>query len=114
MAVNVDVQQGLKMGLSAINVGNRLSFILDATVSGANTYATFRARVAANIAAATVYQSNQQAGNVAILRGMDQANAYGILTDTNLNGKTTVAGVQSLFTAQAPELPATYALSLPN
>ena len=114
MAVNTDVQQGCKMGLSAINVGNRLSFILDATVSGANTYATFRSRVASNIGAAGVYQSNQQAGNLAILRGMDQANAYGILTDTNLNGLTTVAGVQGLFVAQAPELPLTYALSLPQ
>lgn len=114
MAVNTDTQQGLKMGLSSINVGNRLFFILDATVSGANTYATFRSRVAANIGAATVYGSNQQAGNVAILRGLDQANKYGILTDTNLNGLTTVAGVQALFTAQAPELPSTYALSLPQ
>lgn len=114
MAVNIDLQQGLKMGLSAVNVGNRLSFILDATVSGANTYAVFRARVAANIAAAGVYSGNQQAGNVAILRGLDQANAYGILTDTNLNGKTTVAGVQGLFTAQDPSLPLAYALSLPQ
>jgi hypothetical protein len=114
MAVNTDTQQGLKMGLSAINVGNRLSFIVNATVSGANTYAAFRANVAANIGAAGVYASNAQAGNVAILRGLDQANEYGILTDTNLNGLTTVAGVQALFTAQAPELPLTYALSLPN
>lgn len=112
--VNTDTQQGLRMGLSAVNVGNRLSFILDATVSGANTYATFRARVAANIAAASVYQDNQEAGNVAILRGLDQANAYGILTDANLNGKTTVAGVQGLFTAEDPSLPLTYALSLPQ
>lgn len=114
MAVNTDTQQGLKMGLSSINVGNRLGVILDATVSGANTYAVFRSRVAGNIALGTVYQSNQQAGNVTILRGMDQANAYGILTDTNLNGLTTVAGVEALFTSQAPELAATYALSLPQ
>lgn len=112
--VNTDTQQGLKMGLSAVNVGNRLAFILDATVSGANTYSVFRGRVAANIAAAGVYQGDQQAGNVAILRGLDQANAYGILTDANLNGKTTVAGVQGLFTAEDPSLPLTYALSLPN
>lgn len=114
MATYTDTVQGCRMGLSSINVGNRLSFILDATVSGANTYATFRARVAANIAAAGVYQSNVQAGNVAILRGLDQANEYGILTDTNLNGKTTVAGVQALFTAVDPSLPAGYALSLPQ
>ena len=114
MAVNTDIQQGCKMGLSAINVGNRLSFILDATVSGANTYAVFRARVLSNIGAGTVYTANNQAGRVQIIEGLDQANAYGILTDTNLNGLTTVAGVQALFTAQAPELPAGYALSLPN
>lgn len=114
MAVNIDTQQGLKMGLSSVNVGNRLSFIVDATVSGANTYTTFRNRVSANINAAGVYTSNQQAGNVAILTGLDQANKYGILTDANLNGLTTVAGVQNLFTAQDPSLPATYALSLPQ
>ena len=114
MAVNADTRQGVKMGLTSVNVGNRLSFIVDATVSGANTYATFRARVAGNIAAAGVYEDNQQAGNVAILRGLDQANKYGILTDANLNGKTTVAQVQALFTAGDPSLPLTYALSLPN
>lgn len=114
MAVNSDIQQGLKMGLSALNVGNRLSFILDATVSGANTFAVFRARVVANINAATVYSSNRQAGNIQIIEGLDQGNQTGILTDTNLNGKTTVAQLQALFTAQAPELPLTYALSLPN
>jgi len=112
MAVNTDTQQGLRMGLSAINVGNRLSFIADATVNGANTYATFRARVASNISAAGVYTDNVQAGNVQILNQLDQANQYGILTDSNLNGLTTVAGVQALFVAQAPELPATYALNL--
>lgn len=112
MPVNTDVQQGLRMGLSAVNVANRLSFLVDATVSGANTYATFRSRVAANINAAGVYCGDQQAGNVKILDGLDQANAYGILTDTNLNGKTTVAGVQGLFTAEDPSLPLTYALNL--
>lgn len=112
--VNQDTQQGLRMGLTSVNVGNRLSFIVDATVNGANTYPVFRARVASNIAAAGVYEDNQTAGNVAILRGLDQANAYGILTDANLNGLTTVAGVQGLFTAQAPELPLTYALSMPQ
>ena len=57
------------MGLTSVNVGNWLSFIVDATVSGANTYTTFRARVAGNIAAAGVYEDNQQAGNVAICAG---------------------------------------------
>lgn len=114
MAVNTDTQQGCKMGLSSINVGNIQGIILDATVSGANTYAVFRARVSSNGNAATVNNGLRQATNVAILRGLDQANAYGILTDTNLNGLTTVAGVQALFTAQAPELPLTYALSLPQ
>lgn len=112
--VNTDTQQGCKMGLSCINVGNTQGIILDATVNGANTYAVFRARVSSNGNAATAYGSLRQATNVAILRGMDQANAYGILTDTNLNGLTTVAQVQGLFTAQAPELPASYALSLPQ
>lgn len=114
MAVNTDTQQGLRMGLTSVNVGNRLSFIVDATVNGANTYAVFRARVAANINAAGVYQSKVQAGNLPILSGLDQANHYGILTDANLNGKTTVAQLQALFTAEDPSLPATYALALPN
>lgn len=114
MAVNTDTQQGLKMGLSALNVGNRLSFVLDATVNGANTYAVFRARVLTNINAATVYGGNQQAGNIPIIDGLDQGNQTGILTDANLSGKTTVAQLQALFTAQAPELPLTYALCLPN
>jgi len=114
MAVNSDTQQGLKMGLSAVNVGNRLSFLVDATVSGANTFATLLSRVQANINAAGVYGGNVQAGNIPIVSGLNQANKYGILTDANLNGLTTVAGVQALFTAQAPELPLTYALSLPQ
>ena len=112
MPVNSDTQQGLRMGLTAVNVANRLSFLVDATVSGANTYTTLRARVASNIAGSTVYTANRQAGNVQILHQLDQANQYGILTDSNLNGKTTVAQVQALFTAEAPELPATYALNL--
>lgn len=112
MAVNTDVQQGLRMGLTAVNVANRLSFLVNDTVNGANTYATLRARVASNISAAGVYTDNVQAGNVQILNQLDQANQYGILTDTNLNGLTTVAGVQALFTALAPELPLTYALNL--
>ena len=59
-------------------------------------------------------KTTSKAGNVAILRGLDQANRYGILTDANLSGKTTVAQVQALFTAEDPSLPLTYALSLPN
>lgn len=114
MAVNTDTQQGLRMGLSALNVGNRLSFIVDATVNGANTFAVFLARVQANIAAATVYTSNQQAGNIAIVEGLKQGFETGILTDANLSGKTTVAQLQALFVAEAPELPLAYALALPN
>ena len=40
MALNVDNMQGCAMGLAAVNFGNTQSFILDATVSGANTFAT--------------------------------------------------------------------------
>jgi hypothetical protein len=114
MAVNTSEQQGLKMGLSAVNVANRLSFLTNTEVNGANTYAVLRARVAALINAAGVYTGNQQAGNIPILTGLDQGNKTGILTDTNLNGKTTVDQIRALFTAQAPELPSTYALSLPQ
>lgn len=114
MAVNSDTQQGLRMGLSAVNVANRLSFLTNTEVNGANTYAVLRARVVALINAATVYSGNAQAGNVKILQGLDQGFRTGILTDANLNGKTTVAQLQALFTAQAPELPLTYALNLPG
>jgi hypothetical protein len=114
MAVNTDTQQGLKMGLSAVNVANRLSFLTNTEVNGANTYAVLRARVVALINAPGVYTGNVQAGNIPILMGLDQGNRTGILTDTNLSGLTTVAQVQALFTAQAPELPLTYSLSLPQ
>ena len=114
MAVNISTQQGLPMGLTAVNIGNRLSFLTNTEVNGANTYATLRARVLANIQAAGVYCGNQQAGYEIVLRGMDQANAYGILTDTNLNGLTTVAGVEALFTARDIALPATYAQYAPQ
>ena len=112
MAVNTDVSQGLAMGLSAVNECNRLSFLTNTEINGANTYAVLRARVSALINAAGVYTGNQQAGNNMLLHLLDQANKYGILTDTNLNGLTTVAGVQALFTAQNPALPLTYNLNL--
>lgn len=114
MAVDQNTQQGLRMGLSAVNVANRLGFLVDATVNGANTFATLLARVQANIAASTVSASDRQAGNIPIVEGLNQGSETGILTDGNLSGKTTVAQVQALFTAQAPELPAGYALSLPQ
>lgn len=114
MALNVDAMQAVKMGLSALNVGNILGLIVDATVSGANTYAVFRARVAANIGLSTTTTEYNQAGNVKILEGLDQANALSILSDTNLNGKTTVAGVQALFTAEDSSLPLSYAKCLPQ
>ena len=91
MTVNADTRQGVKMGLSSANVGNRLGFILDGTVSGADTYTVFRARVAGNIAAAGVYEDNQQAGNVAILRGLDQASKVRHPDRCEHDGKTTVS-----------------------
>lgn len=112
--LGVDFTQAVKTGLSALNVGANLSLIADATVSGANTYATFRARVAANIAAAGVANEFVQAGNVDILKGLDMANAEGTLTNTRLNGLTTVAAVRALFTADDPTLASTYTGCLPE
>lgn len=114
MALNVDSMQAVKMGLSSLNVGNVLGLIVDATVNGANTYAVFRARVAANIGLATTNTEYNQAGNIKILDGLDQANALSILSDTNLNSKTTVAQLQALFTAEDSSLPLTYAKCLPQ
>ena len=83
--------------------------------SRANTYATFRARVAGNINSGGRVRRQPASGQRGHLaRGWIRPTKYGILTDANLNGKTTVAQVQALFTAEDPSLPLTYALSLPN
>lgn len=108
MALNVDTLQSVKMALSSFNNGVTLSFIDNTAVNGANTFATFRARVVANIALASNAADVQQAGNMITLRGLDLGNRIGILTDTNLNGLTTVAGVRALYTTQDPSLSLTY------
>lgn len=114
MALNVDNMQGCAMGLAAVNFGNTQSFILDATVNGANTFATLYSRVAANIAATTVTNEANQFGNVKILPGLIAGNRAGTLTDSRLNGLTTVAAVRALFTADYPGLPSTYQGNLPE
>lgn len=100
-ALNIDNLQGDYLGLAAVNYANDQSWLVNATVSGANTYATLRARVAANIAATTVTNEAQQFGNAKILPSLDVANRAGTLTDARLNGLTTVAGVIALFAADS-------------
>lgn len=112
--LGINDTQSIRQGLSAVNIGNNLSFVLDATVSGANTYAVLRTRVAANIANTVLGTEAQQAGNVDILKGLDIANAAGVLTDSRLNGLTTVAAVRALFTTDDPTLPSTYTANLPE
>lgn len=103
MALNIEDRQHVKRLLSTFNAGNTQSLILAATISGANTFATFKSRVQANIDAAN--NSSKQFGNMFLIPALNQANALSILTDTNLNSKTTVAQVQALYTAQDTDLP---------
>lgn len=114
MAQSVDNLQQVGRALSGFNVGNVLAFIVDATISGANTFATLYSRVQTNINAAGVATENNQAGLEIVLRSLTAGNVLGILTDTNLNGKTTVAGVRALFTAEDNSIPATYTANTLN
>ncbi len=109
MSVAVDITDSLKTSLSGFNQGVLTGSIADATVSGANTFAVFRARVAAATGLTTEAAQAQQA----VLRGLDMGFAGGILTNTNLNGLTTVASVRALFTAQDTRLATTYLASGP-
>ena len=102
--MNTDFQQHVKRALSGFNQGVKIG-IVDATVSGANTYAVFRARVAALTGLDT---EEAQTLQTIVLPALDDGNLLGILSDTNLNGKTTVAQVQALFTAEDGTLGATY------
>ena len=113
MPLAVDVLESVRVGLSGLNDGINLGMIADATVNGANTYATFRSRVLQNVNAET-NSEEKQAGFMLVLRGLDIGNAAGILTDTNLNGKTTTAQLQALFTAEDPRLAAGYSASSPQ
>jgi len=105
MALNIEDRQHVKRLLSTFNAGNAQSMILAATINGANTFATFKSRVQANIDAATTSADIRQFGNMFLIPALNQANALSILTDTNLNSKTTVAQVQALYTAQDTDLP---------
>jgi hypothetical protein len=102
--MNTDFQQHVKRALSGLNQGVKIG-IVDATVSGANTFATFRARVAALTGLDT---EEAQTLQMIVLPALDDGNVLGILTDANLNGKTTVASVQALFTAEDQTVAATY------
>ncbi len=102
--LNVDAQQAVPMLLSSFNQGVT-NGVIDATaINGANTYATFYSRVQANALAATEPTDEQQSDNMVVLRSLVFANALGILTDTNLNGLTTVASVRALYTDSAPTM----------
>lgn len=96
-----DNVQGDYNGLSAVNYANGQSWLTDTEVNGANTYATLRSRVAAKINAAGVTNEANQFGNVLVLPSLDAANRAGTLTDTRLNGLTTVAAVLALFAADS-------------
>lgn len=114
MAQPADFLQAVGRALSGFNVGNVNSLIVDATVSGANTFATLYSRVNANVSAAGVATETNQFGNVLLLPSLTQGNVLGILTDANLNGLTTVAAVQALFTAEDPRLPLNYTANTLN
>lgn len=102
--MNVDFLQHVKRALSGLNQGVKIG-IVDSTVNGANTFATFRARVAALTG---LDVEEQQTLQMIVLPALDDGNTLSILTDTNLNGLTTVASVQALFTAQDATLAAGY------
>lgn len=102
--MNTDFQQHVKRALSGFNQGIKIG-IVDSTVSGANTYAVFRARVAALTG---LDNEEQQTLQMIVLPALDDGNILGILTDTNLNGKTTTAGVAALFTAEDGNVGASY------
>lgn len=108
MALNIEDRQHVKRLLSTFNGGITQGTIAAATINGANTFATFKARVQANIDLATTAADVRQFGNVFLIPSLNQANALGILTDTNLNSKTTVAQVRGLYTAEDTDLPAAY------
>lgn len=117
MAQPADYLQQVGRALSGFNVGNVNGLITDTTISGANTYATLVARVTANINAAGLPTETNQFGNVLLLPSLAQGNLLSILTDTNLNGLTTVAQVQALFTSPDngdPRLPLNYTANTLN
>lgn len=104
--MNVDQLQHVKRALSGFNQGVKIGAITNTTVNGANTFAVFRARVAA---ATGLDIEEGQILQIHVLPALDDANALGTLTDTRLNGLTTVAAVQALFTADDNTLAADYA-----
>lgn len=97
--------------LSGFNVGVLIGAIADSTVSGANTFAVLRARVAA-ATGLTIEQG--QALQTIVLRGLDEGNVIGTLTDSRLSGLTTVAAVRGLYTADDPTLSSTYTANSPQ
>lgn len=105
MPLNVADLPQVGRSLSGFNVGVAIGAIADATVSGANTYAVLRSRVAA---ATGLNVEQGQALQVIVLPSLDDGNILGTLTDTRLNGLTTVAGVRALYTADDPTLSSTY------
>lgn len=111
MPLNVADLPQVGRSLSGFNVGVAIGAIANATISGANTYATLRARVAA---ATGLDIEESQALQTIVLRALDMGNAIGTLTDSRLNGLTTVAGVQALYTADDPTLSASYQANAPQ
>lgn len=111
MAQGTGTIDAVGRALGGFNFGVLIGAIADATVSGANTFAVFRARVAA---ATGLGVDEQNALDVMVLRALDQGNTLGILTDANLSGKTTVAQVQALFVAEDSRLYASYTASSPQ
>jgi len=102
--MNVDFLQHVKRALSGFNQGVKIG-IVDSTVNGANTFAVFRARVAA-LTGLDIEES--QTLQTIVLPALDDGFLLGTLTDARLNGLTTVAAVQALFTADDNTLAAGY------
>lgn len=104
--MNSDDLQAVKKALGSLNFGVNTGLVAAGDINGANTFAVFRANVAS--APATASGEDLQALNTIVLPGLDLGNRLSILTDANLNGLTTVAAVEALFTAQDGSLSATY------
>lgn len=102
--MNVDFLQHVKRALSGFNQGVKIG-IVDSTINGANTFAVLRARVAALTG---LDGEEAQTLQMIVLPALDDGNLLSILTDTALNGLTTVAAVQALFTAQDSTLAVGY------
>lgn len=110
MALAVDFRESMMRVLTSINQAATLSVLADADVNGADTFAVLRQRIVSNAELKPGVELKNAV--VSILRGFDAGFASGVLSNTALNGKTTVDQLRALCTAEHPQLPTTYAKHL--